>query len=142
MVGKIAAAAGNEEDESDHDHAKDADSPPPPPPPPPPPIPTEPPAGMISPCPLAWECPEEVCDSVVNESIRVRIMQLCRPLTCQASVEQGKKLCRDYRIALPPSYFRTGKGGNKSREGGSVFENARNGSRALGMLVVSHSVGV
>ncbi|CAM9942424.1 unnamed protein product, partial [Ectocarpus sp. 4 AP-2014] len=63
VVGKIAAAAGNEEEESDDDHAKDADSPPPPPPPP---IPTEPPAGMVSPCPLAWECPEEAADTLTQ----------------------------------------------------------------------------
>ncbi|CBJ28687.1 conserved unknown protein [Ectocarpus siliculosus] len=64
VVSKIAAAAGNEEDESHDDLAKDADSPPPPPPPPP--IPTEPPAGMVSPCPLAWECPEEAADTLTQ----------------------------------------------------------------------------
>ncbi|CAN0443235.1 unnamed protein product, partial [Ectocarpus sp. 12 AP-2014] len=64
VVGNFAAAAGNEEDESDDDHAKDANSPSPPPPPPP--IPTEPPAGMVSPCPLAWECPEEAADTLTQ----------------------------------------------------------------------------
>lgn len=57
VVGKIAAAAGSEDDDDDDDSGgggKTADSPPPPP------IPTAAPPGVVCPCPLAWDHPEEV----------------------------------------------------------------------------------
>ncbi|CAM9425840.1 unnamed protein product [Pylaiella littoralis] len=60
-VVKIAEAAGNEEDsDDDQENGKTLDSPDPPP------IPTEAPPGMVRPCPLAWDHPEEAADTLTQ----------------------------------------------------------------------------
>ncbi len=61
LVGKIAAAAGSEDDDDDDglEGGNTADSPPPPP------IPTTVPPGVVCPCPLAWDHPEEVRHTII-----------------------------------------------------------------------------